>query len=153
VPVHVVFDHQCAACEADYIPYDRDVPCPRCGAVEAERFDFIRQAAKSLRFNKAKDGTFLPPAWWATSLGDQLLGLLFPLFETSDVDRPADFDEFAKSWLASMDWGHRPYLKNHVLGMARRLADELAKPVATRNAFAGIEASADIAPLQSLKEF
>ena len=134
--LHIVYDHQCAACEADYIPYDQDVSCPQCGTLEAERFDFIPQAAKSLRFNKSKDGTFLPPAWWATSLGDQLLGLLFPLFETSDVDRPADFDAFAKAWLASMDWGHRPYLMNHVLGMARRLADELAKP-ATNNASDG----------------
>lgn len=126
MPLHVVYDHQCPACSADYIPYDQDVPCPRCGALEDRRFDFIPQAAKSLRFNKQRDGTFLPPAWWSTSLGDQLLGQLFPLFEAGDVERPADFDAFAEAWLASMDWGHRPYLKDHVLGMARRLARELS---------------------------
>ena len=125
--MHITYDHQCAKCGAYYIPYD-EVPCPNCGLVESERFDFIPQAAKSLRFNKSKDGTFLPPAWWATSLGDNILGYLFPLFETSDIDRPTDFDSFADAWLASMDWGHRPYLKDHVLGMARRLADELARP-------------------------
>lgn len=128
MPLHVVFDHQCAGCAADYIPYDQDVVCPQCGTLEAKRFDFIKAAAKSLRFNKSKDGTFLPPAWWATSLGDQLLGELFPLFEAADVDRPADFDAFARTWLEAQDWGHRPYLMPHVLGMARRLADELAQP-------------------------
>lgn len=127
MPLHIVYDHQCPACEAHYIPYDQDVPCPQCGQVEAKRFDFIPRAVKSLRFNKARDGTFLPPAWWATSLGDQLLGFLFPLFEAGDVDRPADFDAFAVAWLDAMDWGHRPYLRHHVLGLARRLADELAK--------------------------
>lgn len=32
--MHVVYDHECPACEALYIPYDEDVPCPRCGIVE-----------------------------------------------------------------------------------------------------------------------
>jgi hypothetical protein len=127
MPLHVVYDHQCSDCEADYIPYDHDVPCPQCGKLEVQRFDFIPQAVKSLRFNKSRDGTFLPPAWWSTSLGDQMLGLLFPLFEAGDVDRPANFDAYATSWLASLDWGHRPYLMHHVLGMARRLTEELSK--------------------------
>ena len=139
MPLHVVYDHQCSACAADYIPYDSLVPCPQCGALEAERFDFIPQAARSLRFNKAKDGTFLPPAWWATSLGDQLLGHLFPLFETADVDRPTHFDSFAETWLASMDWGHRPYLLNHVLGIARRVAAELNADPGRQRVFQGLE--------------
>jgi hypothetical protein len=125
MPLHVVFDHQCAACEAEYIPYDQDVPCPQCGKVEEKRFDFVGAALKSLRFNKSKDGTFLPPAWWSTSLGDHVLGMLFPLFEAADVDKPKDFDAFAVAWLEDQDWGHRVYLKPHVLALARRLADEL----------------------------
>lgn len=127
MPHHVVFDHQCPACEAEYIPYDADVPCPNCGKVEEKRFDFVAEALKSLRFNQQRDGTFLPPAWWATSLGDQVLGILFPLFEEADVEKPRDFDAFAVAWLEDQDWGHRTHLKDHVLQIARRLADELKR--------------------------
>lgn len=127
MPIHVVYDHECAACAATYIPYDQDVPCPQCGALEAERFDFIPQVANSLRFNKQKDGTYLPPAWWATSLGDQIIGHLFPLFEAWDVEKPRDFERFARLWYDGLDWGNRPYLKEHVLAMARRLVVELGK--------------------------
>jgi hypothetical protein len=75
--LHIHYDHQCPTCNAYYIPYDVDVPCPSCGLLEQERFDFISQAVASARFNfKAKDP--VPTAWFAGSLADHILWL--PVF-------------------------------------------------------------------------
>ncbi|WXG46619.1 MAG: hypothetical protein WED05_08190 [Candidatus Atabeyarchaeum deiterrae] len=60
--LHINYDHQCPKCEAYYIPYD-DVPCPRCGLVEKERFDHITRATRSLLFNLDNYGSYVPPAW------------------------------------------------------------------------------------------
>ena len=79
--LHVHYDHQCPNCMAYYIPYDKDVPCPCCGFVEQERFDFIPQAAMSAHYNLETQGSYVPGAWYTGSLGDHILSLLFPLLE------------------------------------------------------------------------
>jgi len=122
--IHVNYDHQCPQCQAYYIPYDAQVPCPKCGLVEKERFDFIEQAAESMRFN-ISNGSYTPAAWWIGSFGDHILSLLFPLFDAYEEDRPADFMVFAADQLGKMDWGDQSYLKEHVLGIAVRLHDTL----------------------------
>ena len=122
--LHVNYDHQCPQCSALYIPYDRDVPCPKCGNVESEQNDYIKQAADSMRFNKT-DGVYTPAAWWVGSLGDHVLKIMFPLFDAYDEESPADFGKFASCRLDQMNWGDQQYLKVNVLGIALRLHDEL----------------------------
>ena len=117
--LHITYNHKCPQCEALYIPYD-DVPCPRCGLVEAERTDYIQQAAMSLRFNKSK-GSYVPAAWWAGSFGDQILYQLFILFDAYEKMSPPDFHAFAASHFEKMNWGDHLYLKDHILGIADRL--------------------------------
>jgi hypothetical protein len=87
VTLHVVYSHECSGCKAYYIPYDTEVPCPRCGLVEARRFDYIPQAAASMELNKEEGGSYTPPAWWIGSLGDHLLSLLFDLFDAYEAQR------------------------------------------------------------------
>lgn len=122
--LHITYSHQCPACEAFYIPYDDRVPCPKCGLVEEERFDYISQAAASLRFNKA-GGEYTPAAWWVGSLADHILSVLFPLFDARDEGNPPDFRAFASEQLGRMEWGDQPYLKDHILGIAVRLHETL----------------------------
>ncbi len=127
--LHVVYDHACEHCGAFYIPYDREVPCPNCGAVEEERFDYIPQAVQSLRFNKRRGGTYMPPAWWVGSLGDHILRLLFSLFDAYESREANEgFAEFAASYLADMNWGDQGYLEKHVLAIAIRIQPELDRP-------------------------
>jgi hypothetical protein len=126
--LHVVYTHQCGACQAFYIPYD-DVPCPRCGQTEAERFDYIPQAAASMRYNKETGGSYTPPAWWVSSLGDHILSLLFALFDGfSERHQHRSFDEYLSARLNEMTWGDQEYLKGHLEGIARRVRQELAAP-------------------------
>jgi hypothetical protein len=41
--LHIHYTHQCPSCGAYYIPCDKNVPCPRCGVVEQERFDLSQK--------------------------------------------------------------------------------------------------------------
>ena len=115
------------SCASYYIPYDKDVPCPQCGIVEEERFDFIPQALDSLCFNKESYGFYIPPAWYVGSLGDHILDLLFKLFHTYEDEKPSDFKEFATACVSTIDWGDQQYLMSHVLGIAVRLYEEIRK--------------------------
>ena len=126
--LHVQYDHQCPTCEAFYIPYDDQIPCPKCGLIESERFDYIEQAADSMRFNKA-DGTYTPGGWYVGSLGDHILKILFPLFDAYEDNDSGDFQMFAANWLGEMKWGDQHYLEKHILGIAVRLHETLQSQV------------------------
>lgn len=124
--MHVTYSHECPTCKAYYIPYDADVACPRCGLVEAERFDFIPQAAASMRVNKQYGGAYTPGAWWVSGLADHILMLLFGLFD--DYERAkgeSGFEQYLDQRLAQMQWGDQEYMRTHLRGIALRLSAEL----------------------------
>ena len=108
--LHIHYSHRCSSCASRYIPYDKDVSCPKCGIIEEERFDFIPRAVDSLCFNQKSYGSYVPPAWIAGSLGDRILSLLFKLFDTYEHQKPPDFKEFATVWLSMVNWGDHQYL-------------------------------------------
>ena len=124
--MHVVYSHECPSCKAYYIPHDTDVPCPRCGEVEEERFDYIPQAAMSMRVNKQSGGKYTPGAWWVGSLGDHILHLLFGIFDGYEAQKgETGFEQFLDQRLAQMQWGDQEYLGRHLRGIALRVRDEL----------------------------
>jgi len=126
---HVPYSHECDSCGASYIPYDSDVPCPRCGIVEKERFDYINQAALSMRYNKEMGGSYTPGAWYAASLGDHVLRLLFKLFDAYEEDKEKrTFESFLDDWLGKIQWGDHLYMPAYMRGLAARLRRELGVP-------------------------
>ena len=125
---HIRYDHQCPNCEALYIPYNQDIPCPRCGLIENERFDFIAQAATSSRhnFRQYGAGIYTPMAWFAGSFADHILLFLFQILDAHHEDeqrRP--FPEVAREAVRSMSWGETPYLEEHVYQIACHVYDHL----------------------------
>ena len=124
--LHVHYDHQCPNCNAYYIPYDMDVPCPCCGLVELDRFDFISQAVASARFNFKTKGSYVPTAWFAGSLADHILWLLFGLLEKQRKEPDGQsFNGMAYRLLGHMDWGNQGYLRDHVCAIAVRVYERL----------------------------
>jgi hypothetical protein len=124
--LHVHYDHQCPKCNAYYIPYDLDVPCPNCGLVEQERFDFIPEAVGSSRFNLNTRGSYVPGAWYTGSLADHILWLLFGLLEEQRKEPDGQsFNGMAHKALKHMNWGNQAYLRDHVWAIAVRVYEEL----------------------------
>jgi hypothetical protein len=126
--LHIVYNHQCAKCSAFYIPFDDDVPCPNCGEVEEERFDFISRAAGSLRYNMKMGGSYMPAAWWVGSLGDHILYVVFQLFERYRHEGEGiAFAVFADDVLSTYQWGEQMYLMRHIYTIALRVYEEMLK--------------------------
>lgn len=123
--LHVVYSHECPNCKAYYIPYDTDVPCPKCGTVEEERFDYIPQAAASMRYNMESYGSYTPGAWWVGSLGDHILRLMFGIFDAYKAEKEKAFEQFLDQRLAQMEWGDQEYMRAHLRGIALRVRQEL----------------------------
>jgi hypothetical protein len=123
--VHDHYTHECPQCAAYYIPYDSDVPCPRCGLVEKERYDFIPIAVASVRWNIEMYGSYVPGAWFVGGLGDHLLLILFHVFERWRNNSQAGFENAIKEELTPREWGEQEYLEKHLAAMARRIYREM----------------------------
>lgn len=127
--VHDSYTHECPQCAAYYIPFDKDLPCPRCGLVEEERYDFIPTAVCSVRWNIEMYGSYVPGAWFVGGLGDHLLLMVFYIFERWRKQPERGFPPAIEEELSSRgDWGDQAYLKTHIGLLARRIYDEMQKP-------------------------
>jgi hypothetical protein len=135
--LHVRYEHQCPSCAAHYIPYDYDVPCPKCGTVETGRFDFIPKAAASASLNAMRAGCYVPPAWYVSGLADHILWIVFSVLEEHRTNADGQgIAEFATEMLGRMQWGEQIYLRDHVQGIVCRVRQQLDKPATSRmNAF------------------
>jgi hypothetical protein len=123
---HVDYSHVCPTCGAYYIPYDENIPCPRCGVVETERFDFIREATASASVNMQEFASFVRPAWWVGSFADHILQILFFVLEHHRQQTPVrNFSEVAQEALTHMEWGDQVYLRDHIHAIACRVREQL----------------------------
>nr|MDO8099642.1 hypothetical protein [Candidatus Njordarchaeota archaeon] len=125
--LHIYYSHECPKCGAPYIPYDKDIPCPRCGLVEKERYDYVWQAADSLAFNLSTFGSYTPLVWAVLSLGDHILSILFGIFDRHRDNSGQNFEALATRILSQAKWGRQKYLEKHVLGIAIRVNEELMR--------------------------
>jgi hypothetical protein len=126
--LHIHYNYRCQSCEAFYIPYGPDVACPRCGHHDVGNWiDFVPRAARSIDYNLARYGSYMPPAWFVGSLGDHILHILFGLFERFRTEANIrDFPEFAAIHLAAMNWGDQDYLRAHIAALAVEIQPLLA---------------------------
>lgn len=135
--LHIIYDHRCPKCGARYIPYDQDIPCPNCGIVEDERFDYIPKAVESMLFNLEKYGSYVPPSWVVESLGDHILDILFEIFDQfRRKKKQKDFATFVGKFLSKMKWKDQEedqrYLEKHVHEIAIRIHKDFQKSVKER---------------------
>jgi hypothetical protein len=105
--LHISYRHQCPQCGTEYIPFDTDVPCPKCGLVEADRYDFIRAAVDSSLFNIERYGSYIPWAWIELTFGDKVLSRVFRMLQAGHDHRDdGSFETLVDQWLGSeADWG------------------------------------------------
>lgn len=125
--VHDSYTHECPQCAAYYIPFDDAVPCPRCGLVEEERYDFIPTAVASVRWNIDMYRSYVPGAWYIGGLSDHLLLIVFYIFDRWSKQPDRGFAIAVEDQLSSRDWGEQAYLKSHIASMALRIYDEMQK--------------------------
>jgi hypothetical protein len=104
------------------------VPCPQCGLVEPERYDFIPTAVCSVRWNIDMYGSYVPGAWFVGGLGDHLLLIVFTIFERWNKQQERGFPAAIGDELSFRgDWGDQAYLKPHITLLAQRIYDDMHK--------------------------
>jgi hypothetical protein len=68
----------------------------------------------------------MPTAWYAASLADHILWLLFGLLENQRREPDGQpFEGLAQKTLEYMNWGNQAYLRDHVCALAVRVYEKL----------------------------
>jgi hypothetical protein len=133
---HILYHHRCPRCDEEYIPYDVDVPCPKCGLIEGERFDLISEAVASARSNLSVQGSYVPAAWLLESFADWILYRIFRMLERErQALEGQQFAQIARDILdKEVDWRDQPHLREYVYTIALRVRERLGEGAATATA-------------------
>jgi len=130
ITLRIPYSHVCPNCGAYYIPYGKNVPCPKCGLVEEERFeDFISKAALALLYNYANYGSFsIPPEEWSpVTLSEYIVHVVSVLFDYYK-QKKGDFEKFTEEFLDLFEeWGEHSYLKKHIKDIALEVYKVVSK--------------------------
>lgn len=131
--MHIRYNHECPKCQALYIPYDKEVPCPKCGLVEKTRFDFLPQAVRSCLANLDRHASFLPLGWYYSSDADYLQMLIFKMLNKHrKTDNTKSFAAVAREFIDTLNWDDwkwedRDYDKEFIFNLACRVHEEIQK--------------------------
>ena len=124
--MHIGTRHQCPHCDTETIPLDADVPCPKCGLVEAERHDFIAEAVESALFNLERVGFYGALARLEMTFGNKVLSrVLHMLHADHDSGGSPPYEAQVDMWLGNdADRGEHACLRPYMRLVAMRVCAE-----------------------------
>lgn len=112
-------EYNCPSCNALYIPYKINIPCPNCKKipdnVPREYLSFIDDLITSLRINKIRNGKYLPNAWYIGSFVEYIQSVIFNIFDRLDISKTSEVEMFVNEYLDSTEWDKNiPYGKDYI---------------------------------------
>lgn len=121
-------NYACQKCEALFIPYQTNIPCPQCGHISnidiEEYADTIQLIAGSMRLHKMKTGYYFPGVWATMCLLDHIQSIIFRTFDAMEDMKPENEKVFLAEVLKNkFKWGDQEYLEAHI----REIAFEVLK--------------------------
>jgi len=124
--LHIMYTHRCKNCESRYIPYQKNLKCPKCGIKEDEECSVVEDIVKSALFQKISYGKYTPIAWWLGSFADQIAFYIFKMLDYFSKQDNNNFANFARNYVNEMEW-EEVYLKEHIYEIACLVHEELEK--------------------------
>lgn len=80
--IHSDIDYFCPYCEASYVPYSKEMPCPNCGEDVEEYFEgFLEECTQSCVFNLEYFHSYQTSYWIPNNIGDVVFWGVFGLLE------------------------------------------------------------------------
>jgi len=113
-------DFQCQECEARFIPFRQEYPCPQCGTEVTEESyqDFIDELIHSMRVHKRKYGKYTPGTWIYDTLSEHVQQFCFQVFdyiENRDLVSKTQEREYLNYIVDEQAWqDDMPYIEKHV---------------------------------------
>lgn len=118
-------EYFCPKCNARYIPYKVDLPCPNCKVLPATvpdvYLDFIGELVGSLRVNMTREGSYLPAGFYIGSFAEQIQYIVFNIFEHWRKKKPKG-DDFIVQYLNEiLSKEEIPYMVVHLKSILKEV--------------------------------
>lgn len=105
MPIHLNYQGTtCKKCGAEFVACQKDYPCPACGQVTEEFFDFIPATIASMKDHKQLYGSYLPESWFSGSVADVVQRVIFEIFDNYEIEKPKDFTAFVLEQMETAEW-------------------------------------------------
>jgi uncharacterized short protein YbdD (DUF466 family) len=117
-------NHKCPECETPYIPYNREIACPKCGdKPEMEDYpEFINGICESFLYNLGQGGCFHPMCWVTMDVSDSLQMFMFGVFDKwmeemkdhEPQERTKAFEEFYNEIMEKVDLDGADFMFDYI---------------------------------------
>jgi len=129
-------DFKCSGCRTAFIPYKKEIKCPKCGK-EIERdineyLDFIKMIAGSMKTHKKQYGRYSPGAWYIGSMSDHIQSFIFKIFDSMENDSEKNKEkEYLSSFIDKIKWeeeqSNQKYFKDYIKEITFEVLDVYKK--------------------------
>lgn len=127
--LHLYMNHKCSECETEYVPYNSEILCPKCGdQAEMENYpELIEGICESFLYNIEQYGSFVPMAWVTMDISDTLQVFLFSVFERWALEeslnhepqtRTKAFKAFLNDIMEKVDLHGQDFMKDYIREIA-----------------------------------
>jgi DNA-directed RNA polymerase subunit RPC12/RpoP len=127
--LHINYDYECPECGAEYIPYDNEVPCPKCGFLEKKRYAaFVEDVVQAMGYNALTGFGCMPAAYTITCIADSVSIFLFKLFECySQYRDEQSFESFVQEFIRNSYFEDAEYMREYMGVLAHRVYQEITR--------------------------
>jgi len=127
-------EFKCSKCKTAFIPYEKEIKCPKCGKGTKENIseylNFIKMIAGSMEVHKRQYGWYHPGAWCIGSMSDHIQSLIFQTFDSMEYNLGKSKEkekEYLSRFIGEIKWkdeqGDQEYLKDYVKEIAFKILD------------------------------
>ena len=123
-------DFFCPKCDAIYMPYSSDLPCPKCQVVnpieDPRSLDFIERVLESMKVHKIRYGRYTPDAWYQGCYSEYLQSVIFSTFDNLEAREVSDPKTFIREYIMSNPDAQQ-YAKEHTVDIELKVYDGYMK--------------------------
>lgn len=120
MPIHLNYQGTtCRECGAEFISFNEDSCCPKCGSRATESFGFIEATIATMKDHKQLYGNYFPDAWFSGSAADLVQGMIFEIFDNLEAENPEDALDFISQQLSGLEFEEG---LEHLAGQTKAIA-------------------------------
>lgn len=124
-------DYLCPVCQCLWLPYARNLSCPKCGRClpENEVTCILDEALESARYNKRLYGRFELEIWMTRRLGDRYLEWGFKALQMAEAQPHTSAHNIAIAALMALNLEEMAPFREHVLGFLELLIERCREAI------------------------
>jgi len=109
--IRLGYNYQCENCQEYFIPYKKDIACPKCGTRADKVFPLVRDVISSIQHHKNICGEIIPEVFDVSSLGSRYIYLA--LLCVKSWNEEGNINQYIEEFTSKEHFGEEQFLREY----------------------------------------